>query len=156
MADRAEMSSTDRASGMDENQSTTDSSSICLVPRYNFVGTAGHQCSRQACLTISDEEIETQVHDAKAATARELQVNVTLQFHMDSSVWDVIQKEVMDWRHSSWTSMHLPRDMMCMLASTYPFSQQLLRYHADAIDVFRLHPIPSFLECKGSNRDPRP
>lgn len=112
-----EMSSTDRASSEDRHQSTTNSSRLCLVPQHKSIGIAGRQHSRQAWLTNSDDEVETSVDDAEATTARELQEYVTLQFHMHNSVWDVIHKEVMDWRDTSWTSMHLPSDMMCMLAS---------------------------------------
>lgn len=120
MTDRnaQEMSSTDRAMAERGHQSLTASSRLCLVPRHEFIGIAGRHHSRQAWSSFANDEIETSVDDAKAATARELQVHVTLQFHMENSVWDVIHKEVMDWRDTSWTSMHLPGDMMCMHAST--------------------------------------
>ena len=36
--------------------------------------------------------------------------NNSLRFHMDNDGWDVIQKEVMDWQDSIWSSMHLPGD----------------------------------------------
>jgi len=75
-------------------------------------------------LTISDHEIETSLDDdAKAATAKEPQEKVILQFHMDSSVWDMIYKELMEWSDSSWISMHLPGDKMSMLATTSFLSQ---------------------------------
>ena len=36
----------------------------------------------------------------------------SLRFYVGDSVWDLIQKELMDWRDSSWSSMHLPEKQM--------------------------------------------
>ncbi len=114
------MSPADRASRTAGHRSSTDTYRLCLVPPHDVIGIAGYPHSRQASVTVANDGIKSSVNDAKVATARKFQENVTLQFHMNSSVWDVIHKEVMDWRDSSWTSMHLPGDMMCMLFPT-PF-----------------------------------
>ncbi len=39
-----------------------------------------------------------------------------LRFYLDNSAWDVIHKELMDWRDSSWSSMHLPESRMCKIS----------------------------------------
>ena len=40
----------------------------------------------------------------------------SLRFYVDDSAWDVIYEEVMDWRDSSWSSMHLPGSRMCKIS----------------------------------------
>ena len=40
----------------------------------------------------------------------------SLRFYVDNSAWDVIHEEVMDWRDSSWSSMHLPESRMCKIS----------------------------------------
>lgn len=105
----------DQGSNENEPRSLTGVSSVCLVPRNIFVGIAGQQHSRSTCLTISDNEMKP-FGDADAAIARIGQEKVTLHFHMDSKGWDVITKEVMDWRDSSWNSIHLQGDRMGKLA----------------------------------------
>jgi len=100
------------------HRSSTDTYRLCLVPPHDVIGIAGYPHSRQASVTVANDGIKSSVNDAKVATARKFQENVIFQFHMNSSAWDVIHKEVMDWRDSSWTSMHLPGDTMCMLCPT--------------------------------------
>ena len=37
----------------------------------------------------------------------------SLRFYVDPKAWDVIHEELMDWRDTSWSSMHLPGSRMC-------------------------------------------
>ena len=37
----------------------------------------------------------------------------SLRFYVDHSAWDVIHEKLMDWRDSSWSSLHLPENRMC-------------------------------------------
>ena len=67
-------------------------------------------------LANTDDEICTSGDEpstANSASPRIQEACSCLRFHMDNSVWDVIHKEVLDWRDSSWTSMNLPGNKMC-------------------------------------------
>ena len=37
----------------------------------------------------------------------------SLRFYVDNSAWDVIHEELMDWRDSTWSSLHVPESRMC-------------------------------------------
>ena len=43
-----------------------------------------------------------------------------IRIQMDSSVWHVIEKGTMDWRDTSWTSLHLPGKRTCKLEKLTP------------------------------------
>lgn len=102
-------------------------------------------------VTITDNESLTPRDDSSAAvTVTNIEnAHSTLRFHMDNSVWDVIQKEVMDWRDSSWTSMNLPANKTCEnIGQPHPVDAT----NAMLILVRSLDPIPPFLECPGTDR----
>lgn len=80
------------------------------MPQHKCIAVAGYWPS---CSTLPGDTIKLSVDDSNEAASRKFQENSTLRFHVDSSVWDVIHKEVMDWRDSSWTSMDLPDDRTC-------------------------------------------
>ena len=67
-------------------------------------------------LAVTDNDFFTSAGDPStpyAASNRTQEASSCLRFHMDNGVWDVIHKEVMDWRDSSWTSMNLPGNKTC-------------------------------------------
>lgn len=53
---------------------------------------------------ISENEVHPsaiELRETDPVTANEREKNYSLRFHMDNDAWDVIHKEVMDWRDSS-------------------------------------------------------
>ena len=42
--------------------------------------------------------------------------NHSLRFYVDPKAWDVLYEEQMDWRDTSWSSMHLPGNRMCKIS----------------------------------------
>ena len=86
---------------------------------------------------------------AFAASTKKPGACSTLRFHMDNSVWDVIHKEVMDWRDSSWTSMNLPGKRMCENNSQ---SYALAAIEAMLILVVSHHAMSSLLGRPGTDR----
>ncbi len=73
----------------------------------------------------------------------------TLRFHVENSVWDVIHKEVMNWRDSSWTSMDLPGNKTCENDSQ---CYALAVTEAMLILLVSLHAMSPLLGRPGTNR----
>ena len=66
-------------------------------------------------LAISHDESNTSGVGEQANTVDngDQKGSPSLRFYVDNCAWDVIREEVMDWRDSSWSSMHLPESRMC-------------------------------------------
>lgn len=67
-------------------------------------------------LAINNDKITTSSDDpstAYAALTISQEAYPGLRFHMRHSVLDIIHKEVVDWRDSSWTSTNLPGNKTC-------------------------------------------
>ena len=73
-----------------------------------------HTHTTQFCPIIDSNELHKLENVTKTATVMDSREHSSLRLVMDSSVWEVICKEVMDWRDPSWTSMDLPEAKTCM------------------------------------------
>ena len=69
-------------------------------------------------LAISDDEFNPSCIGEQTNTvdSGDQEGSHILRFHVDNSAWDVIHKELMDWRDSSWSSMYLPESRMCKIS----------------------------------------
>ena len=66
-------------------------------------------------LAISDDEFSPSgiAEQTNTVDNGEWEGSPSLRFYVDHSAWDVIHKQLMGWRDSSWSSMHLPESRMC-------------------------------------------
>lgn len=102
----------------DKHQPSHDNDQLHLVARHKCIQIARPQPLPCPYLAISDDEIQASIHKQEVdglTAARARIVSSSLRIQMDSSVWDIIHKEVMDWQDSSWTSIHLPGNRACEL-----------------------------------------
>lgn len=69
-------------------------------------------------LAISDDEFNPSAIGEQTNTVDkgDPKGSHSLRFYVDHSAWDVIHKELMDWRDTSWSSMHLPGGRMCKIS----------------------------------------
>ena len=87
-----------------------DSHKIVFAPRYKFTRMVSLEKSAYPYFNISKNEVHPsaiELGETDPVAANEREKNYSLRFHMDNDARDVIHKEVMDWRDSSWSSMHL-------------------------------------------------
>ena len=91
-----------------------DGHRLCLFPLPRELCTPRPNQRSQPCQTMTKYKSHTSMDHSDVAAAMDLMEHCTLRFHMDLNAWDVIEKQVMDWRDSSWTSMALPGNKMCM------------------------------------------
>ena len=107
-----------------------ESHEILLVPRHKLARIASPQKLVSSCIDILESALHPSTlapEEVDPTIADECGRGYCLRVHMDSNAWDVIHKEVMDWRDSSWSSMHLPGNRMCTI-----FTTQLSLKHVDA------------------------
>ena len=101
-----------RKSGTYDGKS--DSHRSCPPPLHWEPCVARPNQPNQPRQTMTENKTHTSMGRVDIAAAMDLVEHSTLRFHMDFSAWDVIEKEIMDWRDSTWTSMALPGNKMCM------------------------------------------
>ena len=96
---------------------------LSLVSRHGFIDMARPCRPSYPSTAIIDHAVFTSIDSPLQEACP------SLRFHVDNSVWDLIQKEVMDWRDSSWTSVNLPGNKTC----ERPSSLRICRHqsHAD-------------------------
>ena len=68
-------------------------------------------------LAIADEESKSSGIGEQTNTVDngDWEGSPSLRFYVDNSAWDVIHEELMDWRDSSGSSMHVPESRMCKI-----------------------------------------
>ena len=107
-----------------------ESHEILFVPRHKLARMASPQKPASSCIDIMESALHPSTlapEEVDPTIANKCGRSYSLRVHMVSNAWDVIHKEVMDWRDSSWPSMHLPGNRMCTI-----FTTQLSLEHVDA------------------------
>ena len=71
-------------------------------------------------LVISDDEFNLSATGEQTNTVvkGDQKGNHSLRFYVNHNAWDIIHKELMDWRDLSWSSMQLPGGRMCKISVT--------------------------------------
>ena len=88
---------------------------LIRVPDNKLTRRTNARPSVSTFLAISDDDSNPSGIGEQANTVdnEDQEGSPSLRFYVDNSAWDVIHKELMDWRDSSWSSMHLPESQMC-------------------------------------------
>ena len=91
------------------------SGELARVPDNKFTRRANVRPSVSPFLAISDDESSPSGIGEQTNTVDngEWEGSPSLRFYVNHSAWDVIHEKLMDWRDSSWSSMHLPESRMC-------------------------------------------
>ena len=97
--------------------SLTKSGELVGVPDIKLTRMTNVRSSLCPFLAIADEESKPSGIGKHMNTVDngDWEGSPSLRFYVDNSAWDVIHEELMDWRDSSWSSMHLPESRMCKI-----------------------------------------
>ena len=95
--------------------SPVESGELARFP-YNELTMRTNDCpSVSPFLAISDDESSPSGIGEQTNTVDngDREGSSSLRFYVDHSAWDIIHEKLMDWRDSSWSSLHLPESRMC-------------------------------------------
>jgi len=108
-----------RSTGENEGESIISGNGTSVASHHKRINIARPQQATQLWLSLDENEFDTLTDEIETdmVRTRVSQISPNIRFHVDSNVWDVIHKEVMDWRDSSWTHMAVPENQTCMSLS---------------------------------------
>ena len=95
--------------------SPVKSGELARVPYNKLTRRTNARPSVSPFLAISDDESSPSDIGEQTNTVDNggWEGSPSLRFYVDHSAWDAIHEKLMDWRDSSWSSLHLPESRMC-------------------------------------------